>query len=181
MLFPLLLPSPSLFFFLVRPLSPNAAIILQHEDAGKPRAPTSTEKYHVCHPSLLHSVIRSSYFARLHSWASWHRVSQGTVSSITTSFFLASDNRRISGLSVVSTIGGKTSFFPKSTRNSQSLAVQSIPSLLLVAFSFLASQLLTKLIIFGCSEYGWSFSALSLMCVPVSIKPGHVSICTSPD
>ena len=64
--------------------------------AGKPRSPTSTGKYHVCHS--LHSICRSSYLAYFLSWASWHRVSHGTVSSITISFFVLYDISRTSGL-----------------------------------------------------------------------------------
>ena len=43
----------------------------------------------VCHP--LYSISRSSYLAYFLLWASWHRVSHGTVSSITISFFVLSD------------------------------------------------------------------------------------------
>ena len=67
--------------------------------AGKPRAPTSTGKYHVCHS--LHSISWSSYLANFFSWAFWHRVSNGTVSSITISFFVLSDISRTSGLCAI--------------------------------------------------------------------------------
>ena len=67
--------------------------------ARKPRSPTSTGKYHVCHP--LYSISRSSYLAYFLLWASWHRVSHGTVSSITIIFFVLSDISRTSGLCAI--------------------------------------------------------------------------------
>ena len=77
--------------------------------------PTSMGKSHVCHPLLLHSLRRSVYLAFFLSYASSHLVSHGTVSSIIMSFFPVSDHNTISGLRLVWTIPGNTSFFPKST------------------------------------------------------------------
>jgi hypothetical protein len=98
----------ALFFAL--PLSLNDAIISRHDADGNPRAPTSTGKFHVCHPACLKSDKMSSYFTRFRLWASWQRVSHGTVNSTNSQLF--SKIRGAFGLCVVSTIGGEYQFLP---------------------------------------------------------------------
>ena len=78
--------------FLVLLLIPSDAIscwktTCSHFDRKVPRLP----------PPALHQY-RSSYLAYFLSCASWHRVSHGTVSSITISFFVFYDISRTSGL-----------------------------------------------------------------------------------
>lgn len=92
-----------------------------------------------------------------------HWVSQGSVRSITTSFFLPLDICRKSCRCTVSIIGGNTSFFTKSTHSFQYLAMLCtfMPSLHCAVILVVCSPFLIN---YGWSEYVCSSSTLSKVC-----------------
>ena len=66
-------------FCLSCPFTPRPLSIFHSDCAGNPLAPISTGKSQHFHPLALHSSCSWRYFAFFLSWASSHRVSQGTV------------------------------------------------------------------------------------------------------
>ena len=113
-------------FCLCCPFTPRPLNIFHNDCAGNPLAPISTGNSQHFHPLALQSSCNWRYFVYFLSWASSHRVSQGTVSSIITMALLIMDDNTMSGLSVVWMTFGKTSFFFRSTVTSHSFASSKI-------------------------------------------------------
>ena len=122
-------------FCLCCPFTPRPLNIFHNDCAGNPLAPISTGNSQHFHPLALQSSCNWRYFAFFLSWASSHRVSQGTVSSIITMALLIMDDNTMSGLSVVWMTFGKTSFFFRSTVTSHSFASSKIDFVIFSLFA----------------------------------------------